>query len=208
MQLITPPPPVKCPAVILAGGQGRRMGGADKGLLMLGEAPVLDHVLRRLRPQAGPLALSANGDPARFTRFGLPVLADSMTEAAGGLMGPLAGVLTAMRWAAGQGAARVLTVAADTPFLPADLASRLADADPSRPALSQSASGRHPTAALWPVALADELEKALVNGTRRLGLWAQERGGAWVLFDGHDPDPFFNINTPEDLTRAQVWATG
>ncbi|WP_292582805.1 NTP transferase domain-containing protein, partial [Mesorhizobium sp.] len=76
--------------IILAGGQSRRMGGGDKTLLVLGGRSLLDHVVARLVPQVGPLALSANGDPARFARFGLPVLADTVE----GHAGPLAGILT------------------------------------------------------------------------------------------------------------------
>ncbi|MDQ2093547.1 NTP transferase domain-containing protein [Rhodobacteraceae bacterium 10Alg 79] len=186
------------------------MGGVDKGLLPLGQGTVLSLLIARLGPQAGALALNANGAPDRFVGSGLPdvpVLPDAQRGEDGALLGPLAGVLTAMTWAEGQGADAVLTVAADTPFLPADLVAGLrASARPGAPCLAQSASGRHPTCGLWPVMLRPALETALQSGTRRLGHWAQEQNATWAQFEGMAPDPFFNINTPEDLRQAQVWA--
>ena len=188
------------PAVILAGGAGRRMGGADKAFLALAGAPLIGHVLARLAPRAGALAISANGPPERFARFALPVLADPVP----GRAGPLAGVLAAMRWAAAQGAGEVATVAVDTPFLPLDLLARLAAA-PGRPALAESAGRRHPTAALWPVALAPALAGALGAGTRRLGLWADQAGAVSVPFPARaGADPFANINTQADLGAAEA----
>ena len=110
-----------CIGVILAGGLARRMGGGDKPLLEIGGRPILQHVIDRLKPQCGLLTINANGDPARFARFGLPVVADSVD----GFAGPLAGVLAGMDFGAARGAAHVLTAPGDTPFLPADLVSRL-----------------------------------------------------------------------------------
>lgn len=192
--------------MILAGGEGRRMGGVDKGLLTLGGGTLLSHVIARIEGQAGALALNANGDADRFAGYGLPVHADAIPGEDGALLGPLAGVLTGMIWAEGLGAQRVLTVAADTPFLPDDLVARLTACEGEGPVLAQSASGRHPTCGLWPVRLRVALEEALGHGTRRLGQWAQAQGAVWVMFEGNSPDPFFNINTPEDLATAQTWA--
>ncbi|TIM25805.1 MAG: molybdenum cofactor guanylyltransferase MobA, partial [Mesorhizobium sp.] len=105
--------------IILAGGQSRRMGGGDKSLLALGGRRVLDHVVARLAPQVGPLALSANGDPTRFAKFGLPVLADTVE----GYAGPLAGILAGLEWAS-MACSVVVTVAGDTPFFPEDVVGR------------------------------------------------------------------------------------
>lgn len=187
--------------VILAGGRATRMGGGDKPLLSLGDRRLVDHVLARLTPQVSAVALSANGDPARFADLGLPVLADTLP----GHPGPLAGILAGLRWAAGQGADTLVSVAGDTPFFPRDLVARLAAARGTRPiALAASdeagAPRVHPTFGLWPTALADDLAAALARGERRVLAYATLHGHALAQFDGHLP--FFNVNAPEDLARA------
>ncbi len=193
--------------VILAGGAARRMGGGDKGLLPLGGATILDQVVRRLAPQVDALALNANGDPARFAAFGLPVVADADDERPG----PLAGVLAGLDWAAGQGADAIVTAAADTPFLPTDLVARLAEAAAAaRAPIALAATReegrlvRHPTFGLWPVALRDDLRTALAAGTRKVVIWTDRHGAAEAVFDA--PQAFFNVNTPEDLQAARRMA--
>lgn len=191
--------PVEQPlGVILAGGQARRMGGGDKGLLPLGDGTVLSHVIARLAPQVGALALNANGDPGRFAHLGLPVVADSID----GFAGPLAGVLTGLDWAHGQGASQIVTAAADTPFFPCDLVPRLLLAGETAPiVLAATADGMHPTFGLWSVALRDDLRAALRGGLRKVVQWTDRHGAVTALFD--DPgEPFFNVNTPADLERA------
>lgn len=184
------------PAVILAGGLATRMGGGDKGLRPWKEATLLDAIIALLTPQAGPLALNANGDPARFARFGLPVLPDPVP----GNPGPLAGVLAAMLWARGLRQERVLTVPCDTPDLPGDLIVRLADGDAGCGAMAAGADGElQPTVALWPVALADSLAAHLTRGGRRMRGFAAGAGLVAVPFAGTSPDPFRNINHPGEL---------
>ncbi|MFD0859099.1 molybdenum cofactor guanylyltransferase MobA [Roseovarius aquimarinus] len=188
-------------AIILAGGRATRMGGGDKGLLPLGEATLLDHVIERIAPQAAAVALNANGDPARLARFGLPVLADPVE----GFVGPLAGVLAGMDWAAREGAETVVSVAADTPFFPCDLVPRLllaAEGMEAPLALAATPDGRHPTFGLWPVSLRDDLRAALRGGLRKVVQWTDAHGAATATFPA-EGDPFFNVNTPEDLARAQ-----
>ena len=190
------------PGVILAGGKATRMGGGDKGLLRIGGATLLERVIGRLGPQCGALALNANGDPARFAGFGLPVLPDPLP----GHPGPLAGVLAGMDWAAEAGAEAVVSVAADTPFFPEDLVERLRAPGGLALAASPDAEGRvwrHPTFGLWPVALRHDLRAALEEGLRKIVHWTDLHGAAEVVFTG-DPDPFFNINTPEDLACAEA----
>jgi len=193
------------PGLVLAGGRGRRMGCVDKPLVPLGGRPLLAHVVARLAPQVGALAIGANGDPARFAAFGLPVLADG--EAAGA--GPLAGLLAGLDWAAGLGAPALVTAAADTPFLPRDLVARLcAAAGPAGLAVAAAPEAvLHPTAGLWPVGLRAALRADLARGERRLGGWAEAQGGcAIAVFP--DPDGFFNVNTPDDLARAATILAG
>lgn len=189
--------------VILAGGQATRMGGGDKGLLVLGGKTILGHVIDRLSPQVEALALNANGDPARFGMYGLPVLPDSVE----GFAGPLAGVLAGLDWAADQGATHIVTAAADTPFFPADLVPRLqlAAEEQDKPiALARTENGRHPTFGLWPAALRGDLRAALGDGLRKVVLWTDKHGTAMADFPVAGFDPFFNVNTPDDLAEARA----
>ncbi|MBW7057721.1 molybdenum cofactor guanylyltransferase MobA [Paracoccus bogoriensis] len=194
--------------IVLAGGRATRMGGGDKGLLKVGGKRLIDHVLDRLTPQVGAVAINANGDPARLSEFGLPVLSDSLP----GHPGPLAGVLAGLDWAAEQGADAIVTAAADTPFFPRDLAARLAaHAGPSGLCLAASPDQtgklrRHPTFGLWPVALRDDLRAALTGGLRKIVLWTDGLGAGLAAFDSAPFDPFFNVNTPQDIVRADALA--
>ena len=191
----------RIPGVILAGGQSRRMGGGDKCLLPLKGRPLLAHVIARIRPQVAALALNANGDAARFAGFGLPVVADDQADFAG----PLAGILAGLDWAAEAQpeTPQLLTVPADTPFLPHDLAARLAAASNGRAVLVRSAGRVHPVVGLWPLALRDDLRKALRSeGLRKVEDWTARIGAAFVDFETAPIDPFFNVNTPDDLAAA------
>lgn len=191
--------------VILAGGQATRMGGGDKCLLRLSEGlSLLDTILARLEPQVLCLALNANGDPGRFAGYGLPVLPDSIADA-----GPLAGVLAGMEWARAQGCDALVTVAGDTPFFPTDLVARLVAGRGAHPVALAATDRAHPVFALWDVALAAMLAQALAGGMRRVGAFAADQGAARVVFPVTGAcDPFFNINTPDDLALAQDIAGG
>ena len=194
-------------AVVLAGGLARRMGGGDKPLRSLDGRTLLDHVLDRIRPQVRAVALNANGDPARFAAWGLPVLPDTVPDNPG----PLAGVLAGMRWAQAIGAADLLSVPADTPFLPADLVARLDEARRAGnvPIACAASGGRaHPVAALWSAALADALEVALDQGIRRIDRWTEAQGVLSAAFDQTGFDPFFNVNSPDELAAAERLLTG
>ena len=184
--------------VILAGGQATRMGGGDKSLNLLGDRTILDHVIDRLSPQVADLALNANGDPQRFAKFGLPVISDELD----GFAGPLSGVLAGLDWAATRGATHVVSAAADTPFLPCDLVPRLLDAARDAGlALAASPSGRQPTFGLWPVALREDLRRALADGLRKVVLWTNQHDAKTAEFP--DDRFFFNVNTPQDLQLAR-----
>jgi molybdopterin-guanine dinucleotide biosynthesis protein A len=189
--------------IILAGGLSRRMGGGDKTLRLLAGRPILQHVIDRLAPQVELLAINANGDPARFGPFGLPIVPDSVP----GHVGPLAGVLAGLDWAEAAGQGEVVTVPSDAPFLPDDLADRLTAARAAtgaRIAIAASGGRRHFVIGLWPHAIADVLRAALVeSGLRRVGAFVESLEPAVVEFAGHPLDPFHNINTEADLADAE-----
>jgi molybdopterin-guanine dinucleotide biosynthesis protein A len=190
--------------VLLAGGQSRRMGGGDKTLRLLAGQTLLDRVIQRVRPQVAQLVLNANGDPARFALFGLPVVADSIDDFAG----PLAGVLAGLDWTAVNrpDCPLVVSLATDAPFLPADLVARLVEGmEAQRAELACAASGGqpHPVIGLWPVRLREALRRALTaEGIRKVDVWTQRYRLATVEFADRPVDPFFNANRPEDLDRA------
>jgi molybdopterin-guanine dinucleotide biosynthesis protein A len=195
---------VKAVGLLLAGGQSRRMGGGDKALRLLGGRTLLDHVVERLRPQVAALVLNANGDPARFARFGLAVAADSVA----GFAGPLAGVLAGLDWATAYrpDCSHVASVATDAPFLPADLVARLAaglDEAQADLACAASSGRAHPVFGLWPVRLREELRRALtVEDIRKVDVFTGRYRLATVSFPDAPIDPFFNANRPEDLDAA------
>lgn len=195
--------------VLLAGGLSRRMGGGDKALLELAGRPLIAYAASRLSDEVCALALNANGDPARFAALGLPVIADGTPD----FPGPLAGVLAALNWAKRTlpAARAVVSVPADSPFIPADLVRRLAAAHaaaPDRPAVAQSRGRRHHVTALWPLTVAPHIEAALARGDRRVQAMVDSLGAIAVPFPdlaigGQAIDPFLNINTPEDLAAAE-----
>ena len=190
--------------LILAGGLARRMGGGDKALIDIGGATILERVLERLRPQCAGLVLNANGDPRRFSSFGLPVIPDEVPDFAG----PLAGVLAALDWAAAnvQAIEWVVSVPGDCPFLPKDLVSRLHAvriAGDKMLACAKSGDWRHPVVGLWPVSLRADLRHALVKeGLHKIEVWTSRHGVAIAEWRDQPIDPFFNVNTPEDRDRA------
>jgi molybdopterin-guanine dinucleotide biosynthesis protein A len=202
-------PNEKVAGVLLAGGQSRRMGGGDKCLRMLGTRTILDHILERVRPQVSSLVLNANGDPARFDGFKLPVAQDSVE----GFAGPLAGVLAGLDWAAEHApdCEWLASFATDAPFQPPDLVERLLEAVQSEGAdLACAASeGRHhPVFGLWPLRLREDLRAAMIEeDIRKVDLWTARHRLAVAAFDVAEIDPFFNANRPDDLeTAAQLLA--
>jgi molybdopterin-guanine dinucleotide biosynthesis protein A len=193
--------------LILDGGLARRMGGADKGLVVLAGRPMLARVIERIRPQCAALALSANGDPARFASFGLPVLADDPPDFAGPLAGILAGLEFCARCAA-RHMTHVASLPADAPFAPIDFVARLHEARRAAGAeiaVAESGGRTHYVAALWPVALAAPLRRALeAEALRRVEGFAARFGLAPAEWPSEPFDPFFNVNAPEDLALAET----
>ncbi len=199
--------------VVLAGGLATRMGGSDKGLLQLGQQTILDEVLERFKPQVDDIVLNVNGDPSRFAAFGLPCISDSLE----GYLGPLAGVLAAIEYAREHGFDWVASVAADTPFFPTDFVSSALGkaAEVTAPVVLASSFDyekskwmRHPTFGIWHVSLEGSLRDALQSGIRKIVIWTDSVGGSEIQFvhESNSLDPFFNVNTPEELMIAQQGA--
>ena len=201
---------IDIPGIILAGGLSRRMGGGDKGLLMLGKTSIIERVIDKVSPQVGSLAININGDSSRFPDYKLPIIPDSIK----GYLGPLSGILAGMEWAFKNGNRYIATVAADTPFLPDDFIKRLHAMVKSKNLNIGIAASRilstddvfmHPTFGIWEVGLKDDLRNALANDTRKIMFWAKKFKLDYYYFDTSDKlsDPFFNINTPDDLEKAK-----
>ena len=198
------------PGIILAGGLSRRMGGGDKGLLMLGKTSIIERVIDKVSPQVGSLAININGDSSRFPDYKLPIIPDSIK----GYLGPLSGILAGMEWAFKNGNRYIATVAADTPFLPDDFIKRLHAMVKSKNLNIGIAASRilstddvfmHPTFGIWEVGLKDDLRNGLANDTRKIMSWAKKFKCDYCYFDINNEiaDPFFNINTPDDLEKAK-----
>ena len=194
--------------VILAGGLARRMGGGDKTMRAIAGRPILDHVIERLAPQCASLILNANGDPARFGPWGLPVVPDDVPDFAG----PLAGVLAALDWTALHHPAIewVVSVAGDCPFLPRDLVMRMqAERAQMQAELAVAASGdqSHPVVGLWKVSLREALRHALVvEECRKIDRWTARYSLVTTRWPVTPVDPFFNANTPDDVAEAEALA--
>ena len=191
--------------VLLAGGQSRRMGGGDKCLRSLGRETLLGRVIARAQPQVASLILNANGDSTRFASYDLPMIADVVE----GFHGPLAGVLTGMEWATTHvpEASWIATFATDAPFFPADLVARLAAAVEgagAELACAKSNDRTHPVFGLWSISLAADLRAALVDEqVRKIDIWTARHKLIEVSFLAEPFDPFFNLNRPSDLARAE-----
>jgi molybdenum cofactor guanylyltransferase len=196
---------IKIPGVLLAGGLARRMGGGDKPMRRIGGRTILERVIARLKPQCDGLMLNANGDPSRFSAFGLPVISDDVVD----FPGPLAGILAALDWTAANrpNVEWILSAAADCPFLPRDLVARLHEAlstQNAQLAVAASDGQSHPVIGLWHVALRGELRHALVvEDIRKIDRWTARYKLATVTWPITPLDPFFNANTVDDIAEAE-----
>lgn len=196
--------------LVLAGGLARRMGGGDKAKIEINGISILDRVLATLSAQCVDIVINANGDPERFADAGVPVIPDSVE----GFAGPLAGILAGLDWLTAQntGVEWMLSVPGDCPFLPDDLVERLHAARRKMGtgvplACARSGEWRHPVVGLWPLALREDLRKALtVEGLRKIEMWTARHGVALAEWPHQPLDPFFNVNTPEDVKRAEQMA--
>jgi molybdopterin-guanine dinucleotide biosynthesis protein A len=195
--------------LLLAGGRSSRMGGGDKSLRLLGGRPIIARIIDRLRPQISDIIINANGDSARFAAYRLPVISDIVV----GFAGPLAGVHAGLEWIKTNrpDITHVVTIATDTPFFPPDLVRRFLAKESNGLTLlvAQSDEGVHPVIGLWPVALAPAIAEFLKQDKHKVGRFAEEQRAIEVYFPkvevgGVLVDPFFNINEPEELARANA----
>jgi molybdopterin-guanine dinucleotide biosynthesis protein A len=185
---------MKVAAVIVAGGRSSRMG-REKALIEIAGKPILQWIIERIAPQVSAMAINANSDG--LAAFGLPLIADIRRD----IGTPLAGIHAALHWTKAQGFDAVLTVPSDSPFLPRDLVARLGEG----PAIAASRGQEHFLTGLWPVALYAKLESAL-PAVRRVQDWAHLCNARVTDLDDLPHDPFFNINTLEDLVEAECIA--
>jgi molybdenum cofactor guanylyltransferase len=195
---------MKIAGVILAGGKGTRMDGANKSLLMLGDEPLVTHVFKRLAPQVDLLGINANRDLESFLNivFHLTIVPDGIGKS----LGPLDGILGAMIFAKENSYSHVLTVSVDTPFIPLDLAEKLITSAGNQIAVAASNGKTHGTCALWPISQIEALRTFILSGKNlKVMDYLSECGFVSVPFVGTDPDPFLNINTPHELEAAARW---
>ncbi|MBF0153751.1 MAG: molybdenum cofactor guanylyltransferase MobA [Magnetococcales bacterium] len=194
--------PATVPGMILAGGLSRRMSGQEKAFLDLGGKTLLARTLASLQEQVTVWAINANGDASRFTACGIQVIPDRRPE----FLGPLAGIETALALVT---APWVFVVPIDLPFLPGNLVQELCVAakDATRPVTVASGGRLHPTVGLWPRQLLPQVTQALDAGRLAMGEWFAHHPHRVVEFPCREdtPDPFFNINTPDDLVMAHRW---
>ena len=194
--------------IILAGGRSSRMG-QDKPLTLLAGRPMIAHVAERLKPQVAALACSANGDLKRLRFLDCPILPDQGTSS--GEDGPLAGILAGLHWAHSAGHSHIVTAPTDAPFLPLDLVERLQSSNTqNHAALAVSQTGPEPLFTLWPCSALPIITKRFEQGERGprtlLELISYQRVDFEDVEDG--PDPFFNVNRPDDLAAAEYWIKG
>ena len=192
------------PTVILSGGKSRRMDGNDKAFISIGDKTLLEMIVKRLERQTSEIAINTNSNSHRYTGLGLPILNDEIK----GFLGPLAGIFTAMKWAKDIGYKEVATVAVDTPMFPENLLKKLyqemkvSNSDvifASSAVESECKKVLHPVFGLWKTNLLDDLRSEIEKGVRKVTLWSAKHKASIVCFPHELIDPFFNVNTPEDI---------
>ena len=198
------------PTVILSGGQSRRMERNDKAFLSISNQTLLEIVVDRLQRQTQKVAINTNSNNPKYAQHDLPILKDQI----GGFLGPLAGIFTAMKWADYMGYEKVATVAVDTPLFPKNLLKELYKkmvASNSDIVFAASGSDHkqkkvlHPVFGLWKTYLFEDLRKELEKGMRKVTLWSERHKASFVCFSDERIDPFFNINTPQDIVLLKEY---
>lgn len=196
---------MKILGAIIAGGESKRMG-EEKALLTLAGVTILERIASRLRIQVDDVILNANGDTSRFSNLGIPIIPDLLTTIAT----PLAGLHAVLRYGAENNFDAVVTVPSDSPFIPLDLVSRLLEAGEEKgAAIARSHDQEHYLTAIWTTQLSRPLEKLILqDNMRRMQDFVTRVEAPSVLWSDQPHDPFFNINTPDDLKIAERIAKG
>lgn len=188
--------PLDINAVILAGGQGSRLGGLDKGLIEFNKRPLIQHVIERIQQQVSNIIISANRNISDYANFGFEVYEDDIPDFAG----PLAGILKALEHCQNEW---LLIVPSDSPFIPYDLAQRLGDnIENNKVAIPHDGKHLHPTFALIHKSLSSSLKDFLQQGERKARVWMQQQEHTIIDFSDQ-ADAFININTEDDLNNAE-----
>ena len=196
------------PAVILSGGESRRMGRNDKAFLSIEDKTLLEITLERLHRQTQQIAINTNSNDPKYLAYNLPVLNDAIS----GFLGPLAGIFTAMKWANQMGYKSVATIAVDTPLFPENLLKKLhckmemSNSDIVFAGTSTDYKKKkllHPVFGLWKTSLYNDLRKELESGVRKVTHWSGRHKASNVFFQDKRLDPFFNVNTPDDIVTLR-----
>jgi molybdenum cofactor guanylyltransferase len=197
---------MKILGAIIAGGKSARMGGREKSFISLDGATLLERTLSRLRFQVDDVIINANGDAARFASTGLTVVEDVLTD----IGTPLAGLHAALYYGANQGFEAVVTIPSDAPFLPLDLAERLVEGGQvTGAAIARSGGQDHYLTGIWTTAMAKPMGHLIASeGLVRVQDFVGKAKAEKVVWAAIPHDPFFNINTPEDLAEAEQIAKG
>jgi molybdenum cofactor guanylyltransferase len=193
---------MKIIGAVIAGGQSTRMGGDEKAFLTLAGKGILDLVIGRFEPQVDQLVINANGDAARFSDFGLQVVPDVLTS----LTTPLAGLHAALKFTAQHDGDILVTCPSDTPFLPIDLSAQLISAAHNNgAAIAVSGAQQHYIVGAWKIALLNDLETVISrDAVFRVKDWVARVSASPVKWPDVPLDPFFNVNTRDDLRAAEL----
>ena len=189
-------------ALIMIGGQSRRMGGGIKSLLEFNKKNIFDRILERLTPQIEKIIINCNSEEEKLSKYHLPIIKDLKK----GYLGPLAGIHSAMSWGVNNSPKIewLITLPGDTPFIPDNIISKFQKkiSNNTKIILAQSNNKTHPTIGAWHISLFMNLDKHLDLGTRKILSWAELHPIEFVNYNFQTYDPFFNINTKEDLEKA------
>jgi len=191
-------------AVIMIGGQSKRMGGGIKSLITFNNKSIFDRIFERLTSQINKIIINCNDQEKSFEKYQLPILKDLKQ----GYLGPLAGIHSAMHWLNlnDHQTKWLITIPGDTPFIPMNIVSKFKKkmSEQTKIILARSGQNTHPIIGAWHISLFSSLDEHLNKGTRKILAWAHNHPIEYINFDIKPYDPFFNINFKKDITEATL----